>query len=92
VSAARPAPALEVYREEKGGAYLPGRGSGTPCWHVYARGTWYELYDFTGEGHVSAIPYGPTANREALGRKCAPWELPPRIAARVAELVMGGDS
>jgi len=77
---------VEVYREDAGGCYLPAKGKGAPCWHVYSGGTWYELYDFTGEGAVTAVPYGPTANREALGRKCEPYELPPRIAARIAAL------
>lgn len=80
---------VEVYRDDGGGCYLLAKGSGVPCYHVYAGGRWYELYDFGPPRPVSAVDYGPTANREALGRKCAPWELPPRIAARVAKLPGG---
>ena len=86
-AAGPPAPALEVYREDRPGAYMPAKDTGTPCYHVYAGGAWYELYDFGPPRAVSAVYYGTQANREALGRKCEPWELPARIAARVAELV-----
>ena len=82
---------LEVYCEDAGGAYLPGRG--TDRWHVYipATDSWYELYDFGPQRAVSTVPYSHTANREALGRRCAAHELPPRIGARIAELAGEGE-
>jgi hypothetical protein len=90
---APPAP-VETYRDDpaagrSGGCYLPAKGAAVPCWHVYAGAVWYELFDFGPPRAVVAVPYGPTANREALGRKCEPWELPARIAARIAELPEG---
>lgn len=80
---------VEVFRDDAGGCYLPAKGTGAPCWHVYAGGAWYEVFDFDGQRPVVSVYYGPTANREALGRPMAPWELPPRIAAKVAELEGG---
>jgi len=43
-------------------------------------------YDFDGVAPVSAVPYGPTANRDALGYACKMYELPARIVERVATL------
>ena len=88
----RAAPArVEVYREDAGGAYLPARGSGAPCFHVYTGLRWWELYDFGPPRVVSAVPYGTTRNRAAFGRRLELHELPPRIARRIARL-MGGTS
>jgi len=75
---------VEVYREPGGGCYLPGKGR--PCFHVFAGGAWHELYDFDGVRPVAVIPYGPHANREALGEKLEPYELPARIVATIETL------
>ena len=83
-------PPLELYRSPVGGSYLPGRGH--TCWHVFCRGRWYELYDLDGVHPVTAVPYGPTANRDLLGERVEWHELPARIAATVRELASGPDS
>ena len=75
---------LEVYRDPRGGAWPAGKA--TPCWAAFVGGRWFELYDPDGESPVLAIPYGPSANRDALGELMQPHELPPRIAGKVAEL------
>jgi len=85
------AAAAEVYRDDgadgrSGGCYLPAKGWHVPCWHTFKGGVWWELYDFGPPRSVTAVNYGPTANREALGRPMQAWELPERIAARIAEL------
>jgi hypothetical protein len=77
---------VEVYRDDGGGCYLPAKGTGTTCYHVHAGGRWWELYDFDGVRPVVALDYGPTANREALGRPCERYELPERIVARIDAL------
>lgn len=77
---------VEVYRDDGCGCYLPAKASGTTCYHVHAGGRWWELYDWDGVRPVSAIDYGPTANREALGRRCEMYELPSRIVDRIATL------
>ncbi len=82
---------LEVYRDDGadgtgGGCYLPAKGWHVPCWHTLKGTTWWELYDFGPPRSVTAVNYGPTANREALGRPMQAWELPARILARIAEL------
>jgi hypothetical protein len=77
---------VEVYREEAGGCYMPAKGKGLPCYHVHVAGQWWELYDFDGVRPVVAVDYGPTANREALGRRMASYEVPERILARIGAL------
>lgn len=80
---------VEVYREDAGGAYVGAKDSGAPCFHVYTGRRWWELYDFGPPRVVSAVPYGPQADREALGSRLELHEIPPRIARRIARLTRG---
>jgi hypothetical protein len=82
----------EVYRSPEPGAYLPAKAAGwRPCWHVGTRGTWHEVYDPGPPAAIVAVYYGTSANTAAMGEPVQGWELPPRVAARVAELAAAAE-